>query len=151
MGGMVVAFLTIVRLLPADVSFLEATHVAGKLGRLNAVDFSFDVRNQYNFWSGLLGGCFLALAYFGTDQSQVQRYLTGESVAQSRLGLLFNGLVKVPMQFFILFLGAMVFAFYQFTQPPVFFNPVQLEQARAGARGEQDRKSTRLNSSHANI
>jgi SSS family solute:Na+ symporter len=139
MGGMFVAFVTIVRLLPADVSFLEATRVAGKLGRLNAVDFSFDIRNQYNFWSGLFGGCFLALAYFGTDQSQVQRYLTGESVAQSRLGLLFNGLVKVPMQFFILFLGAMVFAFYQFTQPPVFFNPVQAERARTGARGAQFR------------
>ena len=139
MGGMFVAFFTIVRLLPADVSWLEATHVAGELGRLNAVDFSFDVKNQYNFWSGLLGGCFLALAYFGTDQSQVQRYLSGGSVAQSRLGLLFNGLVKVPMQFFILFLGAMVFAFYQFTQPPVFFNPVQVERARAGAQGEQFR------------
>src|SRR5919112_1339428 len=87
MGGMVVAFITIVRLLPADVSFLEAAHVAGKLGRLNAVDFSFDVKNQYNFWSGLVGGCFLALSYFGTDQSQVQRYLTGESAAQSRRGL----------------------------------------------------------------
>jgi SSS family solute:Na+ symporter len=139
MGGMVVAFLTIVRLLPADVSFLEAAHVAGKLGRLNAVDFSFDVKNQYNFWSGLVGGCFLALAYFGTDQSQVQRYLTGESVAQSRLGLLFNGMVKLPMQFFILFLGATVFAFYQFTQPPVFFNPAQAERARAGIHGEQFR------------
>ena len=139
MGGMFVAFVTIVRLLPPDVSFLEATRVAGKLGRLNAVDFSFDIRNQYNFWSGLLGGCFLALAYFGTDQSQVQRYLSGGSVAQSRLGLLFNGLVKVPMQFFILFLGAMVFAFYQFTQPPVFFNPVQAERARGGARGAEFR------------
>jgi Na+/proline symporter len=139
MGGMFVAFFTVVRLLPPDVSFLEATRVAGRLGRLNAVDFSFDVKNQYNFWSGLIGGCFLALAYFGTDQSQVQRYLSGGSVAQSRLGLLFNGLVKVPMQFFILFLGAMVFAFYQFTQPPVFFNPVQLEQARAGAQGAQFR------------
>src|ERR687883_1254954 len=139
MGGMVVAFLTIVRLLPADVSFLEATHVTGKLGRLNAVDFSFDVKNQYNFWSGLFGGCFLALSYFGTDQSQVQRYLTGESVAQSRLGLLFNGLVQVPMQFFILFIGATVFAFYQFTAPPVFFNPVEAERARAGQHGAQFR------------
>ena len=139
MGGMFVAFFTIVRLLPADVSFVEATSVAGKLGRLNAVDFSFDVTNQYNFWSGLLGGCFLALAYFGTDQSQVQRYLSGESAAQSRLGLLFNGMVKVPMQFFILFLGAMVFAFYQFTEPPVFFNPVQLERAREGPRGAEFR------------
>ena len=139
MGGMVVAFVTLVRLLPADVSFLEATHVAGKLGRLNAIDFSFDIKNQYNFWSGLVGGCFLALSYFGTDQSQVQRYLTGESVAQSRLGLLFNGLVKVPMQFFILFIGATVFAFYQFTAPPVFFNPVEAERARAGPRGTQFR------------
>ncbi|HEY0173257.1 MAG TPA: sodium:solute symporter [Pyrinomonadaceae bacterium] len=139
MGGMFVAFFTIVRLLPDDVSFVEATRVAGKLGRLNAVDFSFDITNQYNFWSGLIGGCFLALAYFGTDQSQVQRYLSGESAAQSRLGLLFNGMVKVPMQFFILFLGAMVFAFYQFTEPPVFFNPVQLERAREGARGPEFR------------
>jgi SSS family solute:Na+ symporter len=139
MGGMIVAFVTLVRLLPADVSFVEATHVAGKLGRLNAIDFSFDIKNQYNFWSGLVGGCFLALSYFGTDQSQVQRYLTGASVAQSRLGLLFNGMVKIPMQFFILFIGAMVFAFYQFTQPPVFFNPVELEHARTGQHGAQFR------------
>jgi solute:Na+ symporter, SSS family len=139
MGGMIVAFFTIVSLLPQDVSFVEAAHVAGKLGRLNAIDFSFDVTNQYNFWSGLVGGCFLALSYFGTDQSQVQRYLTGESVTQSRLGLLFNGLVKVPMQFFILFLGAMVFVFYQFTAPPVFFNPVEVEKARAGQRGAEFR------------
>jgi solute:Na+ symporter, SSS family len=139
MGGMLVAFFTIIQLLPSDVSFAEAAHVAGRLGRLNAIDFSFDVTNQYNFWSGLVGGCFLALSYFGTDQSQVQRYLTGESVTQSRLGLLFNGLVKVPMQFFILFLGAMVFVFYQFTAPPVFFNPVDLERARAGARGAEFR------------
>jgi len=137
MGGMFIAFFTLVSLLPADVSFIEATHVAGRLGRLNAIDFSFDATNQYNFWSGLIGGCFLALSYFGTDQSQVQRLLTGESVTQSRLGLLFNGLVKVPMQFFILFLGALVFAFYQFTQPPVFFNPVELERARAGPRADE--------------
>jgi Na+/proline symporter len=139
MGGMFVAFLTIINLLPADISLTEAAHVAGRLGRLNAIDFSFDLTNQYNFWSGLVGGCFLALSYFGTDQSQVQRYLTGESVTQSRLGLLFNGLVKVPMQFFILFLGAMVFAFYQFTAPPVFFNPVEAEAARTGARGAEFR------------
>ncbi|HEX6626055.1 MAG TPA: sodium:solute symporter [Pyrinomonadaceae bacterium] len=139
MGGMFVAFLTIIWLLPADVSFVEALHVTGKLGRLNAIDFTFDPSNRYNFWSGLVGGCFIALSYFGTDQSQVQRYLTGESVAQSRLGLLFNGMVKVPMQFFILFLGAMVFAFYQFTQPPIFFNPVELEKARAGQHAEQFR------------
>jgi SSS family transporter len=137
MGGMFAALLTIIALLPPDISFLEAVHVAGEAGRLNAMDFSFDPSNQYNFWSGLIGGGFLALAYFGTDQSQVQRYLTGESVAQSRLGLLFNGLVKVPMQFFILFIGAMVFAFYQFTAPPVFHNPVELERVRAGARGTE--------------
>jgi solute:Na+ symporter, SSS family len=135
--GMIAAFVTVVALLPADVSFLEAVRVAGEAGRLNAIDFTFDLSNQYNFWSGLVGGCFLALAYFGTDQSQVQRYLTAESVAQSRLGLLFNGLVKVPMQFFILFLGAMVFAFYQFTAPPVFHNPVVLEKTRASAAGER--------------
>jgi Na+/proline symporter len=139
-GGMLVAFFTIISLLPQDVSFLEAVHVAGKMGRLNAIDFSFDITNQYNFWSGLIGGCFLALAYFGTDQSQVQRYLTGQSVAQSRLGLLFNGLVKVPMQFFILFLGALVFVFYQFTPAPVFFNPVEAAKARAGERGAEFRE-----------
>lgn len=135
--GMVAALVTIVALLPADVSFLGAVRVAGEAGRLNVIDFSLDLTNQYNFWSGLVGGCFLALSYFGTDQSQVQRYLTAESAAQSRLGLLFNGLVKVPMQFFILFLGAMVFAFYQFTAPPVFHNPVALEKARAGAGGQR--------------
>jgi Na+/proline symporter len=143
MGGMIVAFFTIVSLLPSDVSFLEATHVAGRLGRLNAIDFSFDPSNQYNFWSGLIGGCFLALSYFGTDQSQVQRFLTGQSVTQSRLGLLFNGIVKVPMQFFILFLGATVFAFYQFTSPPVFHNPVELERARTGPRAAEFREVER--------
>jgi Na+/proline symporter len=104
---------------------MEAVSIAGAFGKLNAVDFSFDLQNRYNFWSGLIGGMFLALAYFGTDQSQVQRYLTGRSITQSRLGLLFNGLVKVPMQFFILFVGAMVFVFYQFVTPPLFFNPVE--------------------------
>ncbi|HEY0080627.1 MAG TPA: sodium:solute symporter [Pyrinomonadaceae bacterium] len=122
--GMLTAFFVIIHLLPTDVSFTEAVYVAGKMGRLNAIDFSFDLQNRYNFWSGLIGGFFVALSYFGTDHSQVQRYLTGQSVAQSRLGLLFNGTFKVPMQFFILFLGAMVFVFYQFApQPPLFFNP----------------------------
>lgn len=129
--AMIGAFITIVYLLPSDVSLIDATYVAGKMGKLNAIDFSFDPANQYNFWSGLIGGCFLAMAYFGTDQSQVQRYLTGQSVAQSRLALLFNGIVKVPMQFFILFLGAMVFAFYQFVTPPVFFNPVEVRKLEA--------------------
>jgi Na+/proline symporter len=101
------------------------------MGRLNAIDFSFDLTTPYNFWSGMFGGLLVALSYFGTDQSQVQRYLTGETVTQSRLGLLFNGMVKVPMQFFILFVGAMVFVFYQFIAPPLFFNPV--ERAKVGA------------------
>jgi len=105
--------------------------VAGRMGRLNAIDFKFDLKTPYNFWSGLIGGAFLALSYFGTDQSQVQRYLTGASVAESRLGLLINGMVKVPMQFFILFVGAMVFVFYQFVAPPLFFNTVQ--RAKVGS------------------
>ncbi|MDL2717329.1 MAG: sodium:solute symporter, partial [Acidobacteriota bacterium] len=108
-GGMVVALVVIVRSLPEAVSFAGATRVADQLGRLNVVDFRFDLTNRYNFWSGLVGGFFLALAYFGTDQSQVGRYLGGCSVHESRLGLLINGLLKVPMQFFILFVGAMVF------------------------------------------
>ncbi len=131
--GMAAAFVVIVMSLPDGVGLVDATRVAGKMGRLNAIDFSFDWENRYNFWSGLIGGFFLALSYFGTDQSQVQRYLSGKSVAQSRLALLFNGLVKVPMQFFILFVGAMVFAFYQFTTPPLFFNTDEvrkIEQSR---------------------
>jgi SSS family transporter len=130
--GMVVAGVMVVRQLPAGVSFPDALHVAGGLGRLNAIDTTFDLKNRYNLWSGLIGGFFLSLSYFGTDQSQVQRYLTGASVAQSRLGLLANGLFKVPMQFLILMLGAMVFVFYQFVAPPVFFNPEPVRQVLAG-------------------
>lgn len=131
--GMGAAFVALVLSLPADVTFLDALRVAGKMGRLEAVDFSLDLSSRYTFWSGLIGGGFLALSYFGTDQSQVQRYLTGRSVAQSRLGLLVNGLVKVPMQFAILLLGAVVFAFYQFVEPPAFFNPVAVAKVRASA------------------
>ena len=122
MGGMVVALIVTIRLLPSDVSFFDAVSVAGVMGRLNVVDFSFSLQNRYNIWSGLIGGTFLALSYFGTDQSQVQRYLTAKSTTESRLGLLFNGMAKVPMQFLILFVGAMVFVFYQFNSPPVSFN-----------------------------
>ena len=128
MIGMVAAFITTIALLPSEIGFVDALHVAGGSGKLNAIDFSFDINNRYNFWSGIIGGLFVALAYFGTDQSQVQRYLTGQSVAQSRLGLLFNGMAKVPMQFFILLIGAMVFAFYQFERPPLFFNPVETKR-----------------------
>jgi Na+/proline symporter len=135
--GMVAAFVVLVASLPADVSFLDALRVAGKAGRLNAIDPSFSLTNRYTLWSGLIGGAFLQLSYFGTDQSQVQRYLTGQSVTQSRLGLLFNGMAKVPMQFGILLLGATVFAFYQFSAPPIFFNPLQAEKARGSADGDR--------------
>ncbi|MFN2240287.1 MAG: sodium:solute symporter [Thermoanaerobaculia bacterium] len=131
MVGMFAAFIVLIMSLPRDVSMLDATRVAGHMGKLNAIDFSFDWQNRYNFWSGLIGGFFLQLAYFGTDQSQVQRYLSGSSVGQSRLALLFNGMIKIPMQFFILFIGAMVFAFYQFTAPPLFFNTAEVRTIQA--------------------
>jgi Na+/proline symporter len=126
--GMTSAFIVIVWSLPSGVSFGDALHVAGASGKLNVLDFSFDLNNRYTFWSGLLGGLFLQLSYFGTDQSQVQRYLTGQSLTQSRLGLIFNGLFKIPMQFVILLLGAMMFVFYQFTPPPLFFNNAELQK-----------------------
>jgi solute:Na+ symporter, SSS family len=121
-GGMIVAGIMVVSYLPDNVGFTDAVNVAGSLGKMNVVDFSFDWDDRYNFWSGITGGLFLALSYFGTDQSQVARYLGGKSIGESRLGLLFNGLLKIPMQFMILFIGVMVFVFYQFNQPPVFFN-----------------------------
>lgn len=133
LGGMAIAMIIAIRSLPDGVGFVDAVRVAGRMGRINVIDFSFDLSTPYNFWSGLFGGLMVALAYFGTDQSQVQRYLTGETITQSRLGLLFNGLVKVPMQFFILFVGAMVFVFYQFSAPPLSFNPVQREKVRNSA------------------
>jgi Na+/proline symporter len=123
--GMAAALIIAVHSMPADVHLSEAVQIAGRSGRLNAIDFSFDLKTPYNFWAGLFGGLLVALSYFGTDQSQVQRYLTGRDEGESRLGLLFNGLVKVPMQFFILFVGAMVFVFYQFVQPPLVFNTVE--------------------------
>src|SRR5664280_1606209 len=126
LAGMAAAFVVLLASLPAGVSFLDALRVAGKAGRLRAIDPSFSLTDRYTLWSGLIGGAFLALSYFGTDPSQVQRYLAGRSVAASRLGLLFNGMAKVPMQFGILFIGASLFAFYQFEAPPVFFNPADL-------------------------
>jgi len=130
--GMFAAFFVLMSLLPEDVSLIDAAYVAGKMGKLNAIDFTFDLSNRYTFWSGIIGGTFLMLSYFGTDQSQVQRYLAGSSVAQSRLALLTNGMVKVPMQFIILFLGAMVFVFFQFVTPPLFFNPVEEAKVKSG-------------------
>lgn len=143
LAGMAIALVVAIRSLPTGVGFVDAVRVAGRMGRINVIDFKFDVTTPYNFWSGLFGGLMVALAYFGTDQSQVQRYLTGETIAQSRLGLLFNGLVKVPMQFFILFVGAMVFVFYQFVAPPLTFNPVQYRSVRATPEFQ------RLESEHA--
>ncbi|WZL89494.1 sodium:solute symporter [Salinimicrobium sp. 3283s] len=121
--GMVAALILIIQYLPEEISFTEALEIAGASGKLDVIDFSFDFDNRYTFWSGIIGGTFLALSYFGTDQSQVQRYLSGKSVRQSQLGLIFNGLLKVPMQFFILLVGVMVFVFYQFNYSPLNFNP----------------------------
>ena len=112
----------------SSVSFGDAVYLAGAAGRLNAVTTNFDWNDRYNIWSGLIGGTFLFLSYFGCDQSQVQRYLTGKSIAQSRLSLLFNAVAKIPMQFFILFIGAMVFVFYLFVQPPVLFQHAELKR-----------------------
>ncbi len=122
MGGMVVAAIVIVWRLPEHISFGKAVDVAGAFGRMNVVSFDLDVQDRYNFWSGITGGFFLSLSYFGTDQSQVGRYLTGRSISESRLGLLFNGVLKIPMQFLILFVGILVFVFYQFSTPPLLFN-----------------------------
>jgi Na+/proline symporter len=124
-AALVLAFGMAVYLLPHNVSFGDALSLAGVMGRLDAVTTKFDLNDRYNIWSGLIGGAFLALAYFGCDQSQVQRYLTGRSIAQSRLSLLFTAVAKIPMQFFILFIGAMVFVFFVFEKPPLLFHPVE--------------------------
>lgn len=121
--GMVIAFILILNQLPDDITFRKALDIAGASGKMEVLDFSFDLNNRYTVWSGLIGGTFLMLSYFGTDQSQVQRYLSGKSVKEMRLGLIFNGLLKVPMQFFILLVGVMVFVFYQFNEAPLNFNP----------------------------
>ncbi|HEY3385038.1 MAG TPA: sodium:solute symporter [Saprospiraceae bacterium] len=121
-GGIITAFIITLQSLPQGIGFVDALNVAGAHGRLNVVDFSLDWDSRYTFWSGITGGTFLALAYFGTDQSQAQRYLTGQSVRDGRLGLMFNAFFKVPMQFFILLAGVMVFVFYQFQASPLFFN-----------------------------
>ena len=131
LAGIFVAFLYLVYSLPSDVSFGDAVGIAGKMGKLNIVDFEFDLKNKYNMWSAMLGGTFLFLSYFGTDQSQVSRYLSGKSLTESRLGLMFNGIFKVPMQFSILFVGIMVFMFFQFEKPPVHFNPGNVDALEA--------------------
>ncbi|MEP3837030.1 MAG: sodium:solute symporter [Algibacter sp.] len=125
--GMLIAFLLIVDKLPEDITFSKALDIAGASGKMEVLDFSFNLNNRYTFWSGIIGGTFLMLSYFGTDQSQVQRYLSGKSVKEMQLGLVFNGLLKIPMQFFILLVGVMVFVFYQFNEAPVNFNPTATE------------------------
>jgi SSS family transporter len=132
-AGMFLAGILVVGLLPKGVGFTHALKMAGKLGRMNVIDWKFDWDNRYNVWSGLIGGFFLQLSYFGTDQSQVGRYLTGSSIGQSRLGLIMNGLIKIPMQFLILLIGVLVFAFYQFNRPPMFFNNYEVDNVRKGS------------------
>ena len=133
MSGMIITFFIILNSLPPDINFSNALTMAGIGGKMEIVDFSFDIEKKYTFWSGITGGFFLALSYFGTDQSQVQRYLSGKSIKESQLGLLFNAILKIPMQFFILITGVMVFVFFEFNDTPVNFNPQvsnYLEQVR---------------------
>lgn len=136
-SGMVAAFIFIVKALPENLSFSNALHVAGLNGKLNVLDFSIDPNSRYTFWSGITGGLFLALSYFGTDQSQVQRYLSGKSLAESQRGLIMNGFLKIPMQFFILLTGVLVFVFFQFEKAPLHFNPYASEKIKTTEGSEQ--------------
>lgn len=146
-SGLLLAGILVVKLLPDSIGFGKALQIAGKMGRTNAIDFKFDWNNQYTVWSGLIGGFFLQLSYFGTDQSQVGRYLTGSSIGQSRLGLLMNGLVKIPMQFLILMIGVLVFTFYQYQQPPIFFNSYELGKLE---KSEYKEDLNRIKSDYSN-
>jgi SSS family solute:Na+ symporter len=136
-AGMLTALVVLLTRLPSGLSAMDALTVAGGFHKLEAVDFSIDPNRRYTLWTGLLGGMFLALSYFGTDQSQVQRYISGSSLRESRLGLMFNAVFKIPMQFLILMLGALMFVFYQFTLPPVFFNEAAWNYQVAHGHGEQ--------------
>lgn len=129
-GSLLVAGILVIHLLPESIGLSKALHIAGKSGKTNALDFTFDLNNNYTLWTGLIGGFFLQLSYFGTDQSQVGRYLTGASIKESRMGLIMNGLLKIPMQFAILLIGVLVFAYYQFHQPPIFFNQVEIKKLK---------------------
>lgn len=138
-GGLLAAGFMVIQLLPGGIGLKEALHIAGKSGKTNAIDFTFDLNNQYTVWTGIIGGFFLQLSYFGTDQSQVGRYLTGSSIRESRIGLLMNGLLKVPMQFCILLIGILVFSFYQYNAPPLFFNKLELNKIENSSyQGEVD-------------
>ncbi|WP_431107143.1 sodium:solute symporter [Winogradskyella poriferorum] len=138
-AGMVAALFIIINLIPDEVSFVDAIDIAGATGKMEVLDFSFDLENRYTVWTGLIGGTFLMLSYFGTDQSQVQRYLSGKSMKEMQMGLLFNGLLKVPMQFFILLVGVMVFVFYQFNPSPLNFIDKSTETVLASEYGNEYR------------
>ena len=135
--GMFAAFFIIIDYLPEDITFQKALKIAGASGKMEILDFSFDLNNRYTIWTGLIGGTFLMLSYFGTDQSQVQRYLSGKSIKESQYGLIFNGLLKVPMQFFILLVGVMVFVFYQFNAAPLNFNPAATQAVKQSVYSEE--------------
>ena len=128
--GMMAAFIFIVRSLPENLTFSNALQLAGMNDKLDILDFSFDLDNRYTFWSGITGGLFLSLSYFGTDQSQVQRYLSGKSLLESQRGLIMNGFLKIPMQFFILLIGVLVFIFFQYEKTPINFNPYVIEKVK---------------------
>ncbi|REH52455.1 SSS family transporter [Tenacibaculum gallaicum] len=146
-AGMFVAFYLILQYLPDDITFTKALEIAGASDKMQVLDFSWDLNNRYTVWTGILGGTFLMLSYFGTDQSQVQRYLSGKSLRESQLGLIFNGLLKVPMQFFILLVGVMVFVFYQFNPAPLNFNP-KAGEAIANSNLETIEKYVELDEQH---
>lgn len=147
-GSLLIAGMLVIHLLPADIGLSKALHIAGKSGKTNALDFTFDLNNNYTLWTGLIGGFFLQLSYFGTDQSQVGRYLTGSSIKESRMGLIMNGLLKIPMQFAILLIGILVFTYYQYHQPPIFFNQVEVQKLKespyAASYQELEQKHTQL-------
>jgi solute:Na+ symporter, SSS family len=131
MGGMILAGWIAFSKIPESIGFGDTFRLAGEMGKLNLINLKFDLSDRYNIWTGLIGGLFLFMSYFGADQSQVGRYLGAKSIAESRLGLIFNGLLKIPMQFIILYIGILVFVFYQFVAPPVFHNQILLNQAKA--------------------
>ncbi|MBP6411636.1 MAG: sodium:solute symporter [Pseudarcicella sp.] len=136
-GGMFVAGVMTVKLLPQHMNFWDAWEFGSRMGKTDFIDFRFNPKSEYNVWSGLIGGFFLQLSYFGTDQSQVGRYLTGKNIQESRLGLIMNGIIKIPMQFMILMLGVLVFSFYQFNKTPLYFNEVALNDVKASKKGNE--------------
>ena len=137
LGGMFLAGVFLVWQLPPDIGLSDALNVSGAMGKLDLIDLEFDLSERYNIWSGVLAGLFLFTSYFGTDQSQVQRYLSGRSLTESRLGLLFNAMIKVPMQVMVLFIGVLVFVFFQFERPPIHFNRANVELVEASAQADR--------------